>query len=205
MEDKVKLTSPYVYENYKFVLGSGSPRRKMLLESLGIKNFMVKTANIEETYPMTLKPNEVALYLAQQKHEALKPQIPADTFLITADTTVVYHSEILNKPKDKKNAFEMLSQLSGQTHQVISGLSVSFNQLQLNKSHISEVSFCQLKPEEINYYIEQYLPLDKAGAYGIQEWIGHIGIETLKGDYNNVMGLSTVKLHQMIKKILDLP
>lgn len=180
------------------ILASKSPRRQSLLSELGLK-FEVNTKEVEEIYPNHLKRQQVALYLSELKAKAFKDEMNADDLIITSDTIVCLGNDILGKPKDEQEAFDMLSKLSGKSHEVITAVTL----MCLNKTTSfydeTEVCFKQLTEDEINYYIDNYKPFDKAGAYGIQEWIGYIGIEKIKGSYFNVVGLPVQKLYQELK------
>jgi septum formation protein len=182
--------------NKKIILASGSPRRQFLLKDLGL-NFEVKTKEIEEVYPESLKGKDVALYLAELKANAFaESEIPDETILITADTIVCLDDVILGKPVDYKDAKRMLEQLSGKKHDVISGVCLRSTEKTKCFYAITEVYFKNLNEKEIHHYIEQYKPYDKAGAYGIQEWIGYVGIEKIEGSFYNVMGLPIQRLYE---------
>lgn len=184
---------------YQVVLASKSPRRQELLRGMGV-DFMVLTKDIVETYPASMPSEEVPLYLSKIKSlEFNDRELPYDYLLITSDTVVICESEILGKPKDKTDAVRMLKLLSGKTHRVITAVVVRSAKKAEQFSVSSEVTFAQLDDEEIDYYIERYKPYDKAGAYGIQEWIGYVGISGLEGSFYNVMGLPTRKLYQCLK------
>lgn len=182
----------------KIILASGSPRRKELLEMVGLQ-FEVFSLPVEETFPETLPSREVAEYLAIEKNKAYR-LVLKDDIILTADTVVVIDDQILGKPKDAGEALQMLQLLSGKIHQVISGVCIS----SINKKHsfssLTEVKFKELATEEIKHYIEHYAPYDKAGGYAIQEWIGLIGIEWIKGSYYNVVGLPVDKVVEAIKR-----
>ena len=184
---------------YNIILGSSSPRRKELLRDLGII-FTVKTKNKEEKYPAILKDEDIAKFLARQKASYFLNQLKNDDLLITADTIVTLDSIIFNKPKDKNDAFNMLSKLSNSTHKVITGVCIKTQDKELVFSTTTLVTFKKLLEEEINFYITNYNPLDKAGGYGIQEWIGKVGIVTIKGSYTNVVGLPLTELYENLKK-----
>lgn len=177
----------------KIILGSGSPRRKELLAALGYI-FEVRTKNTDENYPTAMSCEEVPVYLAKQKAAALLPELQEDELLICADTVVILDNQILGKPSNKKEASDMLNQLSGQTHNVITGVFIGDTCQEVVFSDITEVTFNTLTEDQINYYIENYQPFDKAGSYGIQEWIGFIGVASITGTYANVMGLPTQKV-----------
>ena len=184
---------------YQVVLASKSPRRQELLRGMGV-DFMVLTKDIVETYPASMPSEEVPLYLSKIKSlEFNDRELPYDYLLITSDTVVICEGEILGKPKDKADAVRMLKLLSGKTHRVITAVVVRSAKKAEQFSVSSEVTFAQLDDEEIDYYIERYKPYDKAGAYGIQEWIGYVGISGLEGSFYNVMGLPTRKLYQCLK------
>ena len=182
-------------KNYKIILASNSPRRKELLAGLDI-DFEVKVLpGIDESYPEYLSVDEIPQYIAQEKAEAYRNLIDEETLVITADTVVVLGNEILGKPKDDEDAYRMLRQLSGKTHQVITGVYLMTKEKERGFSVVTDVTFKELSDEEIDYYVEKYRPLDKAGAYGIQEWIGYIGVTGLNGSYFNVMGLPVQRIY----------
>ena len=181
------------------VLGSASPRRKALIEGLGLPYF-IRTKYVDEVYPSETNVKDVALYLAELKAEPLLVDLKKDEILITADTTVVHNHQILNKPSSKEEAKRILKSLSNDKHQVITGVSiVSKEKKHLFSTH-TNVFFKPLSINEIEYYIDHYKPYDKAGAYGIQEWIGQIGISHIEGCYYNVMGLPISKVWEALKK-----
>ena len=177
------------------ILGSKSPRRKFLLEKLDIP-FEVQSREVDEDYPDDIKGIDIALYLSEKKAEAFKKDLfSPDTILITADTIVWLDGQVLGKPADAKEAFNTLRALSGRKHQVITGVCLSSSGKQKSFFVSTDVYFKELSDAEINYYIEYYKPYDKAGAYGIQEWIGYIGIERIEGSFYNVMGLPVKALY----------
>jgi len=185
---------------YKIILASGSPRRQSLLKELGL-DFRVEQREIDEVYPTHLKGKEIAEYLSGLKATAfLSNEIPDDHLLITADTIVCVDDKMLAKPKDFKHAQEMLQLLSGRWHEVITGVCLKSNKKEKIFSVSTQVRFKTLSSSEINYYIENYKPYDKAGAYGIQEWIGFIGISEISGSFHNVMGLPVQKLYEELIK-----
>lgn len=184
----------------QITLASGSPRRKELLSSLGI-DFQVKTKPIDEAFPADLPTSEVATYIAKAKAEAFTEDIGTNELIITADTVVVLGNEILAKPADKKEAQEMLQALSGSTHLVITGVCILTSEGFQTFDETTSVVFKQLSAQEIDYYIDNYKPFDKAGAYGIQEWIGMVGIERIEGDYYNVVGLPLQKVYSHLKQL----
>ena len=183
---------------YNIILGSASPRRKKLLEELGIK-FSIKTTRKEEIFPDNLEKKEIAEFLAKQKSDFILKELSGNYLLITADTIVVQNNKILHKPKDKEDSIRILQDLSGSNHKVISGVCIKSEKKEITFSSVTEVSFNDLSDEEIIYYIDNFKPFDKAGSYGIQQWIGYIGIKKINGSYNNVVGLPTNELYQKLK------
>ncbi|OUV69932.1 MAG: septum formation protein Maf [Flavobacteriales bacterium TMED123] len=190
-------------KNKKIVLGSASPRRQELLKLLAV-DFEIRLSNSDEQFNEKLPPEQIAKFLATQKSEALKNTIIKNEILITADTIVAKEDRILNKPNNEKEAVEMLTFLSNGRHQVITGVCISSTEKSIAFSVNTKVFFKKLSSEEINFYIKNYKPFDKAGAYGIQEWIGLIGIEEIQGSYFNVVGLPMQKLYQnLIQFVAD--
>lgn len=187
------------FPGYNFILASKSPRRQQLLESLGIQ-FVVKTLDVDENFPAELVKEEIPVYLAKLKAEPLKKELGADDLLITADTIVWLNDKVLGKPVDENEAKLMLRELSGQEHQVISGVCLTSVKKQKSFYSLSNVCFKSLTNKEIDYYISNYHPFDKAGSYGIQDWIGIIGISHIEGSFYNVMGLPIQKLYEEIIK-----
>ena len=185
-------------KNFTIILGSASPRRKQLLTELAIE-FSIKTTQKEEKYPENLDGAEIAEFLAKQKAEVISKELTGNYLLITADTIVIQNNEILHKPKDKDEAQRILQNLSGKSHKVISGVCIKTAKKEVVFSSETEVTFNKLSEDEILYYIDNFKPFDKAGSYGIQQWIGYIGIEKIKGSYNNVVGLPTAELYQKLK------
>lgn len=179
--------------DYQLILASNSPRRKELLHSLEL-DFTVEVYPVNETFPADLRSNEVAEYLAQKKADGFR-KLKENELLITSDTVVIHKEEILGKPQGKDEAFEMISSLSGNTHTVMTGVTLRTLQKEISFSVATQVTFRTLRESEIHHYIEAYKPFDKAGAYGIQEWIGKMGIEKIEGDYYNVVGLPLHKLY----------
>lgn len=186
------------FPEYNFILASKSPRRQLLLRSLDI-DFTVHTREVDESYPVNLTKEEVPVYLAKLKAQAFQDELKENDLLITADTVVCLGNQILGKPENYDEAFSMLASLSGKTHQVITGVCLTGKTKQVSFFASTEVEFKELTTEEIDYYIRQYQPYDKAGAYGIQEWIGTIGIRHIEGSFYNVMGLPIQKLYEKIK------
>lgn len=188
-------------KDYRIILASASPRRKELLAGLGL-SFDVIIREVEETFPSHLTREEIPLFLAQLKAAAFNAnEFGEKSLIITADTIVWLNDKVLNKPKDFQEAVKMLSKISGQTHEVFTGVCIKTNTLQHTFFAESKVKFRQLSLEEIEWYIETCKPFDKAGAYGIQEWIGYIGIEHIEGSFYNVMGLPTQMLYKELMKI----
>ncbi|MBP5507376.1 MAG: septum formation protein Maf [Prevotella sp.] len=180
----------------KIILASNSPRRKELLSGLGISFEVHVLKDIDESYPDDLPASEVANFISHAKAKAYKNIIGDDELVITADTVVVLDDMVLGKPATREEAVEMLKALSGKTHHVITGVCLTTTEEQRALSVTSEVTFKVLADEEIDYYVDNYRPYDKAGAYGIQEWIGYIGVTALKGSYFNVMGLPVQRIYQ---------
>jgi len=185
-------------DNYHIILASQSPRRQELLQGLNIP-FDVTDVDVEETYPPEMVGVDIPMFLAEKKAKALAGSMEKNTLLITADTIVWHEGRALGKPVDKAEAAGMLQALSGKTHQVITGVCISTLRKRKTFHVISEVRFAKLNPKEIDYYVENYNPYDKAGAYGIQEWIGFIGVEFIEGSYFNVMGLPVQRLYTELK------
>ena len=181
-------------KDYNIILGSASLRRKELLARLDVE-FSIKTTDKEENYPKNLEINEIGKFLAKQKADIIARDLEKNYLLITADTIVAQNSEVIHKPKNKQDAIEILRKLSGNSHKVITGVCITSSEKQIVFSSITDVFFTNLSDEEINFYIERYEPFDKAGAYGIQEWIGFIGVKKIIGSYNNVVGLPTAELY----------
>lgn len=188
-------------KKYHIILASNSPRRRELLSGLGIAYEVKTLPGVDESYPATLSGEEIPLYISREKAAAYLPLIGADDLVITADTIVWLDGQVLGKPADEADACRMLRQLSGRTHQVITGVTLSAQTFQKSFSVTSEVEFAPLTEEEITYYVSHYRPLDKAGAYGVQEWIGFIGVRRLAGSYFNVMGLPVQRLYQELKQL----
>ena len=187
-------------KNYKLILASASPRRQQLMKDAGF-TFEVRLKNVEDKYPQELHWENVPEYLSKVKASAFREELKADEVLITADTVVCIHDRILGKPADRKEAISMLQELSGNRHLVVTGVSVTTRTEQLSFSSRTDVFFKHLSNEEIIFYVDTYKPFDKAGAYGIQEWIGYIGIERIEGSFYNVMGLPIQKLYETLRKL----
>ena len=184
-------------EKYKIILASNSPRRKELLSGLGIKYEVKTLPGIADT----LKAEEIPLYIACEKAAAYRNTMHPDELIITADTIVWLDGVVMGKPHNEDDARQMLWKLSGKTHQVITGVCLTTARTQRSFSAVTEVTFAELSDEEIDYYIRVYKPMDKAGSYGIQEWIGFIGVCGISGSYFNVMGLPVQCLYTELKKL----
>lgn len=181
------------------ILASNSPRRKELLAGLDV-DFEVRVLDgIDESYPAELPVEDIAEYISRKKAVAYRETMGDDELVITADTVVVLGRQVMGKPKDDADACRMLRLLSGQVHQVITGVTLTTRERQRSFSVKTDVTFKALSKQEINYYVSRYHPLDKAGAYGIQEWIGHIGVTGLNGSYYNVMGLPVQRIYEVLK------
>lgn len=185
----------------KIILGSASPRRKELLAALDFE-FEVRIKETDENYPEEIPVLERALFIAKKKAEAIRSELKSGEILVCADTMVICDGTVLNKPQTHEEAFNMLSRLSGRKHQVVTGLVVTSIKQQLEKSVITDVEFDELPISAIEYYIKNYKPFDKAGSYGIQEWIGFAFVKRINGSYNNVVGLPTVEVYEMINSIV---
>lgn len=188
-------------KKYKVILASNSPRRKELLSGLGIDYEVKILPGIDETYPDTLEGEEIPKYIAREKADAYRAGMKDDELIITADTIVYIDGEVLGKPKDEVDACRMLRCLSGRTHQVITGVCITTATFQKCFAAVTDVTFDELSEEEITYYVKEYRPMDKAGSYGVQEWIGFIGVTGLKGSYFNVMGLPVQRLYRELKSL----
>lgn len=190
------------FNRYKIILASNSPRRKELLSGLDLPYEVKILPDIDENYPEELSGKDIPEYIARKKAQAYISMIDDNTLVITADTIVWLDEKVYGKPEDKEDAKQMLRALSGRTHEVITGVCLTLKHQQRIFSAVSEVSFAKLSDEEIDYYVEKYLPVDKAGAYGVQEWIGYIGVEHINGSYFNVMGLPVQRLYRELQNLL---
>ena len=200
----LKLSDGNMLENlnkYRIILASNSPRRKELLSGLGIQYEVKTLPDIDESYPEGLDGMEIPAFIARSKADAYREVMQTDELIITADTIVWLDGNVMGKPKDAEEAREMLRSLSGQTHQVITGVCLTTAVYQKAFATMTDVTFATLSEEEIAYYVERYSPMDKAGSYGIQEWIGFIGVESISGSYFNVMGLPIQRLYTELKKL----
>ncbi len=189
------------FKNYNFILGSNSPRRKEILKEIGLE-FSIYPSNIDENFNKEIELEDIPVFLAEKKANALKNKLKANDILITADTIVIQNNELLSKPENTYQAKEMLEKLSGKSHKVITGVCLSNKN---NKSIFScetIVTFNDLNKFEIEFYINKYKPFDKAGSYGIQEWIGLIGVKKIEGSYTNVVGLPASMVYTELKKFI---
>lgn len=186
-------------KKYNVVLASNSPRRKELLKRLGIP-FKVRTLfGIDESYPDTLRGEDIVRYISRNKAKAYRTSMAPNELLITADTIVYLGGQVMGKPRSAEEAKAMLFRLSGNVHQVITGVTIVAGERMDNFAVTSQVKFANLTDDEVNFYVDNYLPFDKAGAYGIQEWIGLVAVEEIKGSYFNVVGLPVQRLYQRLK------
>lgn len=189
-------------KDYRLILASASPRRRELLAACDLEFTLAEKFECEERYPADLATDKVAEYLSQLKSNAYPHALGEKDILLTADTVVILGDKILGKPHSEEEAVEMISSLSGATHKVVTGVTLRTAKQTISFSAESLVSFRTLEAEEIRYYVEKYRPLDKAGAYGIQEWIGYIGIEGIEGSFYNVMGLPVQRLYATLKELI---
>ena len=189
---------------YHIILASNSPRRKELLAGLDLQFDVRVLQDIDESYPNDLPTLKIAEFISKKKADAYIQTMADDELVITADTVVILGDEVMGKPHDEADAKRMLGELSGQTHQVATGVTLSTKERQMSFSVVTDVTFKQLSSDEIDYYIRNYHPMDKAGAYGIQEWIGYIGVTALKGSYFNVMGLPVQRIYEALKTFANL-
>lgn len=185
--------------HYDIILASQSPRRRELLKGLDI-DFRIEVIDVDESYPNGMMGVEIPMYLAEKKANAYRSIMQDNTLLITADTIVWHEGRVMNKPANEAEARQMLTKLSGKTHQVITGVCISSLRKRRIFHVISEVRFARLSDAEIDYYLDNYKPYDKAGSYGVQEWIGFVGVEHINGSYFNVMGLPVQRLYNELKR-----
>jgi MAF protein len=185
-------------EQYEIILASKSPRRQQLLSDLGLK-FTVQSLDVKEEFPDGLGMTEIPVFLAELKANAFREQMKNNQLVITADTIVWLDGKVLGKPKDYSDGFKMLSDLSGKKHEVVTGVCLLSKTKKIVFYIVSDVWFKNLTEEEIHYYLENYKPYDKAGAYGIQEWIGYVGVNRIEGSFFNVMGLPIQDLYEHLK------
>ena len=187
--------------NYKLILASNSPRRKELLKGLDIDFEVRIIPDIDESHPTGTPPEEIPAFIAQKKADAYRATIKDNELIITADTVVILDGDILEKPADKIDAIKMIKRLSGRKHLVVTAVSLTTTDWNKAFSVESKVDFAELTDDEIEYYVDKYKPFDKAGAYGIQEWIGYIGVKGIEGSFYNVMGLPIQRLYQELKNL----
>ena len=190
-----------ILKNHKIILASGSPRRQQFFKDLDL-DFEIRLKDIEEIYPDALKAEEITNFLAELKANAFEGELNENEILVTSDTIVWHKNNALGKPKDYEDAFQILKSLSDDTHEVIT--SVCFKTIEKTTTfhEVTKVTFNALSEESIHYYLENYNPFDKAGAYGIQEWIGFIGVSKIEGSYANVMGMPTDKVYDYLLKMV---
>ena len=188
---------------FRVILASASPRRRELLKATGIEYQMAQKFECEESFPKSIAAEEVAPYLSALKSHAYPNTLEYNDILITADTVVVLNGKVLGKPTNEAEAYAMLSELSGSEHTVITGVTLRSADREHTFASSSTVRFAELSKEQIAYYIEQYHPMDKAGAYGIQEWIGYVGIEGIEGSFYNVMGLPIQRLCRELECFIE--
>ena len=187
-------------EKYSLILASGSPRRQQFFKDLDL-DFEIRLKEIEEVYPLELKAQEITNYLAELKASAFEGELKPHEILITSDTIVWHNEKALGKPKDEEEAFTILKSLSNTTHEVITSVCFKTTEKTEVVNEMTKVTFNELSDEAIRYYLENYKPYDKAGAYGIQEWIGFIGVSKIEGSYANVMGMPTDKVYEYLSKL----
>ncbi len=194
-----------ILNGWELVLASASPRRRELVENLHLKCEIAEPRKIDESYPGNMRPEEVPAYLSRKKAHAYLTSLKYNQILLTADTVVINRGEVVGKPRDLNDAAAMLRRLSGHTHKVVTGVTLATVRSQKTFSEETEVVFADLSDREIDYYVENFKPLDKAGAYGIQEWIGYIAVSGIRGDFYNVMGLPLRAVYENLVKITVRP
>lgn len=188
-------------KKYKVILASNSPRRKELLAGLGVDYEVRTLPDVDESYPDTLQGADIPLYIAKEKADAYRNMLQPGELMITADTIVWLDGRVLGKPKDWEDALCMLRDMSGRTHEVFTGVCITTTEWQRSFAAQTEVRFAELSEEEMTYYVDKFQPMDKAGAYGVQEWIGFIGVENISGSYYNIMGLPVQRLYKELVKV----
>lgn len=188
-------------KKYKVILASNSPRRKELLAGLGVDYEVRTLPDVDESYPETLQGADIPLYIAKEKADAYVAMMQPGELMITADTIVWLDGKVLGKPRDREDALQMLRTMFGRTHEVFTGVCITTTDWQRSFTAQTEVRFATLSEEEIAYYVDNFQPMDKAGAYGVQEWIGFIGVENISGSYYNIMGLPVQKLYRELLKV----
>ncbi|MEY8721514.1 Maf-like protein [Bacteroides stercorirosoris] len=188
-------------KKYKVILASNSPRRKELLAGLGVDYEVRTLPDVDESYPETLQGADIPLYIAKEKADAYVAMMQPGELMITADTIVWLDGQVLGKPVDREDALRMLRTMSGRSHEVFTGVCITTTEWQRSFTAQTEVRFATLSEDEIAYYVDRFQPMDKAGAYGVQEWIGFIGVENISGSYYNIMGLPVQKLYRELLKV----
>ncbi|WP_455606519.1 Maf-like protein [Bacteroides sp.] len=188
-------------KKYEVILASNSPRRKELLAGLGVDYEVRTLPDVDESYPETLQGADIPLYIAKEKADAYVAMMQPGELMITADTIVWLDGKVLGKPQNREDALQMLRTMSGRTHEVFTGVCITTTDWQRSFTAQTEVRFATLSEEEIAYYVDNFQPMDKAGAYGVQEWIGFIGVENISGSYYNIMGLPVQKLYRELLKV----
>ena len=188
-------------KKYKVILASNSPRRKELLAGLGVDYEVRTLPDVDESYPDTLQGADIPLYIAKEKADANRNMVQPGELMITADTIVWLDGRVLGKPKDREDALCMLRDMSGRTHEVFTGVCITTTEWQRSFAAQTEVRFAELSEEEMTYYVDKFQSMDKAGAYGVQEWIGFIGVENISGSYYNIMGLPVQRLYKELVKV----
>ena len=189
-------------KNHRLILASQSPRRRQLLSDCGLEYELAERYEVEELFPATMEADEVPVYLSRLKSEGYPAELTENDILLTADTVVINNGEILGKPADRDHAIRMIASLGGKTHTVVTGVTIRTAERSVSFSSSSEVTFRALDTDEIEYYVDTYHPFDKAGAYGIQEWIGCTAIESISGSFYNVMGLPVAALYKQLKQFV---
>lgn len=188
-------------DKYDILLASNSPRRRELLGGLGIRFSVASLPDVDESYPSALQGGDIPAYISRKKASSYRSLMKENTLLITADTIVWLNGKVYGKPKDKAEAKSMLHDLSGKVHTVFTGVTICTKETERTFTVASEVTFAVLDDEEIDYYVETFQPLDKAGSYGVQEWIGYVGVKSINGSYFNVMGLPVHRLYKELKQL----
>lgn len=188
-------------KKYKVILASNSPRRKELLAGLGVDYEVRTLPDVDESYPESLQGADIPLYIAKEKADAYVAMMQPGELMITADTIVWLDGQVLGKPVDREDALRMLRTMSGRSHEVFTGVCITTTEWQRSFTAQTEVRFATLSEDEIAYYVDKFQPMDKAGAYGVQEWIGFIGVENISGSYYNIMGLPVQKLYRELLKV----
>lgn len=186
---------------YKIVLASGSPRRKELLSGLGLDYEIRLLPDIDESYDESLRGEDIPIAISRKKSDAYRSTMAPDELVITADTIVYLDGKVLGKPHDEEDAKQMLRTLSGRTHEVITGVTLLTADFQRSFACTTRVTFATLTEDEIDFYVSHFRPMDKAGSYGVQEWIGYIGVTSIEGSFYNVMGLPIQRLYTELKNI----